>query len=110
VPLAHLVLNRFGSALLHRWKEKYDHAVLLSVSTFSNFLSGSIPVRTEEMSKPDLICNGYLLTLNQRVQGSSPCAPTNKINNLFENWRRSASQNLALDNAWATSFFHPLLL
>jgi hypothetical protein len=23
------------------------------------------------------------LTLNQRVQGSSPCAPTNKINNLF---------------------------
>ncbi len=29
-----------------------------------------------------LINKSYLLTLNQRVQGSSPCAPTNKINNL----------------------------
>jgi hypothetical protein len=27
-----------------------------------------------------LINKSYLLTLNQRVQGSSPCAPTNKIN------------------------------
>jgi len=26
-----------------------------------------------------LINKSYLLTLNQRVQGSSPCAPTNKI-------------------------------
>jgi hypothetical protein len=25
------------------------------------------------------------LTLNQRVQGSSPCAPTNKINSLHRN-------------------------
>src|SRR6516162_582042 len=48
--------------------------------------------------------NLALSTLNQRVQGSSPCAPTNKINNLSANWRRPASQILALDNAWATSF------
>jgi hypothetical protein len=26
-----------------------------------------------------LIDKSYLVTLNQRVQGSSPCAPTNKI-------------------------------
>ena len=29
-----------------------------------------------------LINKSYLLTLNQRVQGSSPCAPTNKNNYL----------------------------
>ena len=29
-----------------------------------------------------LINKSYLATLNQRVQGSSPCASTNKINNL----------------------------
>jgi len=29
-----------------------------------------------------LIFKRYSLTLNQRVQGSSPCAPTNQINNL----------------------------
>ena len=29
-----------------------------------------------------LITKSYLLTLNQRVQGSSPCAPTNLLNNL----------------------------
>ena len=29
-----------------------------------------------------LIYKSYLLTLNQRVQGSSPCAPTNILNNL----------------------------
>ena len=28
------------------------------------------------MSKCDLINKSYLVTLNQRVQGSSPCAPT----------------------------------
>jgi hypothetical protein len=26
----------------------------------------------------------WLITLNQRVQGSSPCAPTNKVNNLAQ--------------------------
>ena len=31
-----------------------------------------------------LINKRYLLTLNQRVQGSSPCAPTNKIKNLLK--------------------------
>ena len=39
------------------------------VSTFPNFLSGSIPERTEEMSKWGLIYKSYLVTLNQRVQG-----------------------------------------
>jgi hypothetical protein len=39
------------------------------------------------------------------INFDKPCAPTNKINSLSANWRRSASQNLALDNAWATSFF-----
>jgi hypothetical protein len=29
-----------------------------------------------------LIYKSYLMTLNQRLQGSSPCAPTNQINNL----------------------------
>ena len=29
-----------------------------------------------------LIYKSYLVTLNQRVPGSSPGAPTNKINNL----------------------------
>src|SRR5262252_4503981 len=43
------------------------------------------------------------LTLNQRVQGSSPCAPTNKIKYLLAFWARIASQKTALDNAWATS-------
>jgi hypothetical protein len=37
------------------------------ISTFSNFLSGSIPERTGEMSKMGLINKRYLLTLNQRV-------------------------------------------
>jgi len=46
------------------------------ISTFSNFLSGSIPERTEEVSKWGLIDNSYLVTLNQRVAGSSPAAPT----------------------------------
>jgi hypothetical protein len=44
-------------------------------------------------------------TLNQRVQGSSPCAPTNKINNLSANWCCLLPESLALDNVWATSFF-----
>ena len=34
-----------------------------------------------------LINKGYLLTLNQRVQGSSPCAPTNGFNNSAANLR-----------------------
>jgi hypothetical protein len=46
------------------------------------------------------------LTLNQRVQGSSPCAPTNKIKYLLAFWRRIASQETTLDNTWAT----PLLI
>ena len=50
------------------------------VSTFSSFLSGSIPERIWEKSKCALITKGYLATLNQRVQGSSPCAPTKTIN------------------------------
>jgi hypothetical protein len=31
------------------------------------------------MSKCDLINKSYLVTLNQRVQGSSPCAPTKTL-------------------------------
>jgi hypothetical protein len=46
------------------------------ISTLSNFFSVSMPERMEEMSKWGLIYKGYSLTLNQRVQGSSPCAPT----------------------------------
>jgi hypothetical protein len=42
-----------------------------------------MPERIGEKSKCVLITKGYLATLNQRVQGSSPCAPTNKINGLF---------------------------
>ena len=30
-----------------------------------------------------LINKRFLLTLNQRVQGSGPCAPTNQINDLI---------------------------
>ena len=33
-----------------------------------------------------LINKSCLVTLNQRVQGSSPCAPTNNINNLDALW------------------------
>jgi hypothetical protein len=36
----------------------------------------------ENFSEWDLKLLHFLLTLNQRVQGSSPCAPTNKINSL----------------------------
>ena len=32
------------------------------------------------------------LTLNQRVQGSSPCAPTNKINRLAALWLSAVRQ------------------
>jgi hypothetical protein len=32
-----------------------------------------------------LIDKSYLVTLNQRVQGSSPCAPTNEFNKLHQN-------------------------
>jgi hypothetical protein len=33
-----------------------------------------------------LIYKSYLVTLNQRVQGSSPCAPTSPIKGLGPNW------------------------
>ncbi len=65
------------------WRREGEGGVTrFSVSTFSIFLSGSIPERREEMSKWALIYKSYMLTLNQRVQGSSPCAPTNEINGL----------------------------
>ena len=35
------------------------------------------------MSKYDLINKSYLVTLNQRVQGSSPCAPTIDVATIF---------------------------
>jgi hypothetical protein len=34
-----------------------------------------------------LIDKSYLMTLNQRVQGSNPCAPTNHLNNLVQGAR-----------------------
>ena len=39
-----------------------------------------------------LINKSYLVTLNQRVQGSNPCAPTNKIRDLVVIRRCAASQ------------------
>jgi hypothetical protein len=38
------------------------------------------------------------LTLNQRVQGSSPCAPTNKINHLNRKMRFDPAAKSRLDN------------
>src|SRR5262249_40215840 len=66
------------------------------ISTFSNFLSVSIPERTEEMSKWGLIRKSYLVTLNQRVQGSSPCAPTNVFNHLTDFDRAIPTSSRAL--------------
>ena len=39
-------------------------------------------------------------TLNQRVPGSSPGAPTNKINHLYENRPRQSGRKTTLDNVW----------
>jgi hypothetical protein len=39
----------------------------LFVSTFCNLFAGSMPERTEEMSRWGLIYKNYLVTLNQRV-------------------------------------------
>jgi hypothetical protein len=53
---------------------------------------------------------GDVLTLNQRVQGSSPCAPTNKINKLEPFPIGAASQPLRLGSIWeaTTRYFAPL--
>jgi hypothetical protein len=42
------------------------------------------------------------LTLNQRVHGSSPCAPTIEINELADVDRRVASQKSPLGSTWET--------
>ena len=47
-----------------------------SVPTFFNFLFGSIRERLKRVSECALIC--CRRTLNQHVQGSRPCVPTNK--------------------------------
>ena len=54
-----------------------------------------------------LICGSKHVTLNQRVQGSSPCAPTNKIKRLCDyreggvsvgvTLRVTAEENLQVD-------------
>src|SRR5271166_6030288 len=43
------------------------------------------------------------LTLNQRVQGSSPCAPTNKINDLRLSTGRQETENVAGATSRATN-------
>src|SRR5215208_4821982 len=40
------------------------------------------------------------LTLNQRVQGSNPCTPTNKIKYLRRLWANAASQKSRLGSTW----------
>ena len=44
------------------------------------------------------------LTLNQRVEGSSPSTPTNRIKNLFENSLRSKNPSCT-HHAHARGFF-----
>jgi hypothetical protein len=59
---------------------------------FYNFVrnNASICVYLRKPVKPFFSNNNnlrnYILTLNQRVQGSSPCAPTNEIKDLGRNW------------------------
>src|SRR5262249_61657990 len=48
------------------------------------------------MSKWGLIRKSYLVTLNQRVQGSSPCAPTNVFNRLADFDRAIPTSSRAL--------------
>jgi hypothetical protein len=43
---------------------------------------------------------GYQPPLNQRVQGSNPCTPTNNIRHLALVWPASASQKRRLGSAW----------
>jgi hypothetical protein len=43
------------------------------------------------------------VTLNQRVPGSSPGAPTNKINHLTENMERRAIELGSRGNQWGNS-------
>ena len=43
-----------------------------------------MPERRAKMSEWGLMLLKSQLTFNQRVQGSSPCAPTNKVNNLAQ--------------------------
>jgi hypothetical protein len=48
-------------------------------------------------------CDEYtrdVLALNQRVQGSSPCAPTKKIKGLRQDHRPKSSQKLRLGRLW----------
>jgi hypothetical protein len=44
--------------------------------------------------------SAQLLTLNQRVQGSNPCTPTNKIRHLEGLRRKAASQKSRLGSTW----------
>jgi hypothetical protein len=43
---------------------------------------------------------GDPISLNQRVQGSSPCAPTIDIKDLAHGWLLTASQKIGLGSAW----------
>src|SRR5215208_7516296 len=47
-----------------------------------------------------LFSQGEKLTLNQRVQGSNPCTPTNKIKHLGRLWAKAASQKSRLGSTW----------
>ncbi len=49
---------------------------VLTIPTFKGFNCKSMDSQNANMSERTLIHKGYQTTLNQRVQGSSPCAPT----------------------------------
>ena len=48
------------------------------------------------------------LTLNQRVQGSSPCAPTNKINILAEIFRKRPRVWNMFQTMWTSGIDGPV--
>ena len=61
-----------------------------SIPTKPDSSCHSIRERMENLSEWDLKLLHFLLTLNQRVQGSSPCAPTSKINSLTRQTNRGS--------------------
>jgi hypothetical protein len=56
--------------------------------------------RTSEWAARLKASDAQQLTLNQRVQGSNPCTPTNKIRNLAQFSPASASQKCRLGSVW----------
>jgi hypothetical protein len=77
-------------------RQPQGEGILIPTKKYS--LTASMAERREILSEWTLIHKAYQKTLNQRVQGSGPCAPTNKINGLeqpkiFVPTRRSAVMN-----------------